>query len=168
MAKDHLMYLAKVITHKWFVFIECFRIGVPIHLAILHDWTKFLPIEWFAYVHTFYDQFGVPRIVRDKTGYYDPKGLSTEFDYAWLHHQRTNKHHWQYWYLINDTDGEYCLKIPRVYMLEMIADWRGAGRAYGNPNTPEWYRANKDKIKLHPETRREIEAILGLDSQHAG
>ena len=160
--KAHWVYLKKVFRHKWFVFWECVKLGVPLHLAILHDWSKFLPSEWSSYVHTFYNSDGSARKLRDSTGYYDPKGINAEFDLAWLHHQKRNKHHWQYWYLINDTDGEYCIPMPPVYLCEMIADWNGAGLAYGNPNTREWYYANKDKMKLHPETRAEVERFLGI------
>jgi hypothetical protein len=37
----------------------------------------------------------------------------------------------------------------------------GAGKAItGKDNTDEWYRANYDKIKLHPETRLWIDFQL--------
>lgn len=39
----------------------------------------------------------------------------------------------------------------------MIADWMGAGRALGKPDTALWYAQNYDKIKLHPETRTLID-----------
>ena len=43
---------------------------------------------------------------------------------------------------------------------EMIADWRGAGQAQGQPDTQRWYLANKDKMQLHPETREWIEKCI--------
>jgi len=54
------------------------------------------------------------------------------------------------------------LPMPHKYILEMVADWRGAGRAYGNPDTQNWYRLNKDKMILHQDTRREVEELLGI------
>lgn len=54
--------------------------------------------------------------------------------------------------------------MPDVYMREMLADWRGAGRALGKSNTWEWYADNKDKILLNPVTRAWIEAEL--EQQH--
>jgi hypothetical protein len=55
--------------------------------------------------------------------------------------------------------------IPDVYMREMLADWRGAGRALGKPNTWEWYEANKDKMLLNAVTRAWIEAELEKENQ---
>jgi len=43
---------------------------------------------------------------------------------------------------------------------EMLADWRGAGRMQGTPNTAAWYGANGQKMLLHPDTRDWIEANL--------
>jgi hypothetical protein len=43
---------------------------------------------------------------------------------------------------------------------EMVADWMGAGRALGKPDTRAWYEANKDKMILHPATRRRVEMLL--------
>jgi hypothetical protein len=43
---------------------------------------------------------------------------------------------------------------------EMVADWMGAGRALGKPDTRGWYEANKDKQQLHPETRALVERLL--------
>ncbi|NPV54659.1 MAG: hypothetical protein HPY71_14285 [Firmicutes bacterium] len=57
-------------------------------------------------------------------------------------------------------------KSTKVYPMsdaaqkEMLADWRGAGRAQGKPDTIAWYRANRDKMLLHPATREWIEKQL--------
>jgi len=34
--------------------------------------------------------------------------------------------------------------MPEKYQREMLADWYSAGRAYGNPNTAEWYLEKED------------------------
>ena len=52
------------------------------------------------------------------------------------------------------------LPIPLVFLREMIADWRGAGRVQNTPNTRKWYETNKDKLYLHPDTRTMVELIL--------
>ncbi len=88
------------------------------------------------------------------------------FDAAWNHHQKANKHHWQYWCLAMDDDPDLVLPMPDRYRREMLADWRGAGRAYtGSDNTREWYLERRDKMraKLHPETRAWIEGELGVE-----
>ena len=52
--------------------------------------------------------------------------------------------------------------MPERYIREMIADWRGAGRAYGNPNTVAWYNQNKDKQIMHADTRKRVEELLNI------
>lgn len=84
--KRHWSYLKAVVRHKWFVFLACFRFGVPIWSAILHDWDKFMPDEWLPYARTFYAPDGSKQYVE-----------SVDFARAWMKHQHRNKHHWQYW-----------------------------------------------------------------------
>ena len=143
-------YLKHLLRHKWFVFLYACEYGIP-WLGIIHDFSKFLPWEFFPYAKYFYP--GDSPNNRDH-------GL--DFDVAWNHHQKHNKHHWQYYLLTNDNDVPQTrpLSIPERYILELISDWRGAGRAYGNPNTLDWYNENKHKQTIHPDTRKRIEELL--------
>jgi hypothetical protein len=43
----------------------------------------------------------------------------------------------------------------------MLADWLALARVFNNPGD-KWYQGNRDKIKLHPDTRAWIEEQLGL------
>lgn len=142
---DLLRYLGALLRHKWFVFVEACKLGIPF-LGIIHDWSKFLPSEFIPYARYFY---GI--------------GSKKKFNEAWLHHQHRNKHHWQRWMLTLDSassDGKiHALPMPDRYRREMLADWHGAGRAYGSP-TKKWYRQNKDQIHLHRETREWIEKMI--------
>lgn len=46
-------------------------------------------------------------------------------------------------------------------MLEMVADWIGAGIAItGKMEVWEWYKANRNNMTLHPETRNDVEMLL--------
>jgi hypothetical protein len=144
--------------HKWFVFLACLKLGVPLRLAIFHDISKFRPSEWFPYVNFFHVK---KSSIRDKTGYYKPYDTGDkEFDFAWLLHQKANKHHWQWWILPMDEEGIQVLEMPNVYIREMICDWIGAGMAQGTPDILAWYKVNKHKLQLHPDTRWEVERIL--------
>ncbi len=155
--KSHLKYLSYVLRHKWFVFIECCKLGIPWR-GLVHDLSKFSPTEWTPYVETFYGKKPSPR---DASGAYDPSKIGGAFDMAWLHHQHCNRHHWQWWILRGDQDAQKILPMPLVYLKEMLADWRGAGKAItGEDNTPEWFAKNKDKMALHPDSRRWIEEQL--------
>lgn len=184
--KRHWQYLKYVLRHKWFVFKACLQLGVPLWIAILHDWDKFLPDEWLPYARTFYAPDGTKRYQEN-----------VDFARAWMKHQHRNKHHWQYWLMVDGiplsaTDmlvwdrgqiqkvvefyrvGQFvdyrledpspvlieCLPMPDVYRREMLADWRGAGAANGMPDTALWYHGNKNKMKLDIETRAWIEAEL--------
>lgn len=53
------------------------------------------------------------------------------------------------------------LPMPEKYAREMVADWSGAGRALGHGNdVVPWYRKNKDKMQLHPDTRVLVEELV--------
>ena len=152
-------YLWAVLRHKWFVFLECRKLGIP-WLGIIHDLSKFLPSEFGPYARYFYGPY--PRDDEHK-----PVSVVTGFNVAWLHHQHRNRHHWQRWLLTMDSargsDKIVPFPMPDRYRKEMLADWRGAGRAYGNSNTAEWYRENRDQIQLDAETRYWLEKRLFMD-----
>ena len=152
----YIRYLRKLLLHKWFVFIECCKLGIP-WLGVVHDWSKFLPSEFIPYANRF-------------CGQQDSTSAST-FDTAWLHHQKRNKHHWQYWMLTNDDFLKGKVNIvkpiymPRKYEKEMLADWRGASHAYtGGDNPLDWYMERRERFGwvLHPATVLWIEEQLGI------
>lgn len=157
--KPHLQYARYVIRHKYFVMQEGIKLGVSLYQLIIHDWHKMTPGEWFPYVETFYGEKPSPR---RKDGGYDPNAVSDAFDLAWLRHQKRGKHHWQYWCLPKDDGTLKVLAMPDKYRREMLADWRGAGRAIsGSDDCLGWYDVNRDKMCLHSETRAWIERQLG-------
>ena len=162
----HWKYLKYVLRHKWYVFLWCCRYGIPL-AGIVHDLSKFLPVEWFPYVDKFYGgpypeaNHGDVRLWFDDK--YTQSWVDRRFDEAWNHHQKANPHHWQYWVLREDSGATKALKMPHRYMLEMLADWRGASMAIkGKDETNSWYCKNRSKIILHPETKRWIESHLGF------
>ncbi len=157
----HLRYLSYVLRHKWFVFLAGLQLGVPIWRLILHDWTKFMPREWFPYANYFY---GGGR-TREKMGQYNIDEAPLDFELAWNHHQKWNDHHWQWWIRFGDDGTVLVMRMSDVARREMLADWRGAGRALGKPDTTAWYRENWRKMMLHPDTRRWIENSLMTPDQ---
>jgi hypothetical protein len=160
--RRHIEYAKYLIRHKWFVFLAGWNLGIPL-LALMHDNSKFRPSEWFPYARFFYEPDGTKRTKRDKTGYYKPTDTgNADFDFAWLLHQKRNKHHWQWWVLPEDGGGIKVLEMPDKYRREMIADWIGAGQAQGTPDTRHWYIANRHKMQLHPTTRALVEDYLYL------
>ena len=148
----YLRYLRNVIVHKWFVFIAGWYCGVSLWRCLIHDWSKFTWIEFINYARRF------------NSGVYDKAAHGVGFDRAWLHHQRLNLHHWESWCQVTHT-GEFPalrpIQMPEKYVREMVADWWAAGRGYeGRWKLPEWYAENKNKIRLHPTTRRRVEELI--------
>ena len=139
---------------------ECFKRGL-IWQGLMHDLSKFFPDEFFPYANHFFTKGKKP--ARDKTGYCKPTDTGDPaFDFAWLLHQKRNKHHWQWWVQPDDCEGVVILPMPDKYILEMFCDWLGAGRAQGfeSGTIDQWYASNKNKLQLHPNTRKKIEEIL--------
>ena len=150
----HIKYLKYVVVHRWFVFLECCKYGIP-WLGIIHDISKFRPDEWFPYANFFY---GKNIVIRDNTGYYKPTDTGNKrFDFAWLLHQKRNKHHLQWWILPEDEGKLKVLPIPIKYCKEMLCDWIGAGKAQESSSVSCWYNKNSYKMTLHRETRLWIE-----------
>jgi hypothetical protein len=154
----YLKYLCYLLRHKWFVFLECLKLGVPLWAAIVHDWQKFTPAEFGTYAVNFFGSW-------DKDD--RPQWLVDAFERAWVHHLHYGPHHWDYWLSRDGVDGlnrgYKALEMPDRYRREMLADWRGAGRAIsGKDDTAAWYVKKRDEIILHPKTREWIEHQLGV------
>lgn len=132
---------------------------------MVHDFSKFMPCEWFPYVEKFYGK-KVDKDEPDDYRYWSARGpIEAAFEHAWNHHQKANKHHWQYWLLTNDSDApkHKPMQMPKAFVLEMVADWMGAGRAItGKWEFFAWYQANKGKIILQEQTRTDVESLLVL------
>jgi hypothetical protein len=153
-------YFIITVKHKWFVFLAGIKVKANIWDLITHDLSKFSLAEIPHYQRQFFGKADQP----------------LQFSYAWNHHQKCNKHHWEYWVPITGhTRGGYgdmqALPIPERYIREMIADWMGAGRAYEgkypNPSEWKWLNSNKDKIfsHCHQDTVNLINKIIFGDGR---
>ena len=158
--KPYIQYLNYVVRHKWYVFLECVKLGIPWR-GITHDLSKFRPSEFFPYAAHFYGYKKEITETRDKTGYYKPTDTGDPaFDKAWHYHAHRNRHHWQ-WHLQPTEDiANKVFEMEADDITEMVADWRGAGKAQGFATVKEWYKQNKNRMVFGPNTRREVEALL--------
>lgn len=134
-----------LIHHKWLIFWEGLRLGLPLPLLLLHDWSKILPDELLPMCRSF-------RL--DSNGKYYWEHSEEQKKFQELHWSR-NKHHWQRW-----VRKGIARKIPDIYIREMVADWRAVGLDPGNIPLDEWYGNNRGKIILHPDSRRRLESLL--------
>lgn len=112
-----------------------------------HDYSKWDDEEYFAYCEYFYGE---------KT----PE-VELEFDYAWLHHQHNNPHHWQHWLLREDDGGLKALEMPYLDVIEMVCDhWAFSWVKDNLYEIFDWYDKNKGKMVLHENTKSLYEDIL--------
>lgn len=139
--------------HKYFVFLAGLELNVPIFQLVIHDWDKFTPRMFKAYAKCFYTESGEKQYQE-----------SEEFAITWNRHQKINKHHWQAHLLTWDRGATEALPMEENDIREMVADWKGAGRAYGTPDTVAWYqkRVGSPSLVLHPKTQKRVEELLGI------
>lgn len=110
-----------------------------------HDISKYGPAEYVPYDEYFY---GTPN--------------KNKFDRAWLHHIHHNPHHWQHWLLMQDDGTFKALEMPKVHVIEMVADWWSFSWRSGNLSEVfDWYAGHEGRIILHPKTKEYVETILG-------
>jgi hypothetical protein len=81
------------------------------------------------------------------------------FELAWHHHKMNNPHHPEHWLNPTKRGNLEILPMPKIYILEMVADWIGAGRSYGN-ELKDWLPNNLHNFLFHRETRRDLTTIL--------
>lgn len=136
--------LLYILDHKLNVLIECWKEGLYIQ-GITHDLSKFLPQEFLPYAKKFF--FDGQKNVNDEL----------KWKYAWLRHQHSNKHHWEYW--VVDPNNKQAIPMPKKYLIEMVCDWRSFSRKWGKKVKPTTLDLS-DKILLHPDSKKELEIIL--------
>ena len=174
--KKHLAYARYVWRHKVAVFKAGRRLGVPLWRLLVHDLSKLRPDEWRAYAEWFYGYQGgswyaLKKQQREHPTWAGPYALMIQhqaaFNRAWNLHQKRNDHHWQFWLLTEDSGKEMPLVMSEAALLEMLADWMGAGmaiRGHGLDRAPDetraWYVENEERMRLADWTRQTLESML--------
>lgn len=105
-----------------------------------HDKSKYSAEEFQAYRKNFF-----PINEEEK------QNNKEAFDKAWEHHWTNNTHHWQ------NREGSEEVNVVAVF--EMIIDWMAMGYKF-NDTAIEYYKKNKEEIKLNEYEREITEAIL--------
>jgi hypothetical protein len=114
---------------------------------LLHDLSKFSDNESFGYAEY---NFKEPQ-----------PHTKMAFECAWHHHKMNNPHHPEHWLNPNRSGELEILPMQNIYILEMIADWIGAGRTYGS-TLEQWLPGNFHKFKFHPQTLVTVISILSI------
>ena len=159
-AWDHFRTITK---HRMMVMHYCFRVGLY-RQGLLHDLSKYSPSEFLVGCRYYQGNRSPNDAEREKTG------VST----AWLHHKGRNRHHFEYWidYSLDKKHVIMGAKMPRKYVAEMVMDRISAsrnymGKAYTDQAPLEYFLRGKDKLWfIHPETKRELEALLRILGDH--
>ena len=143
-------YLVKHITLTEMVYrlllLELYDLDLTEENLIYHDYSKFSKVEFLTYTNYFYNE-------KDKN--------EDDFKKAWNKHQKQNRHHWQYWLLIEDNGKMIPLEMDHKKVVEMIADWISAGYCITKRlDVFDWYKNNKNQIILHSNTRKFLEESL--------
>lgn len=148
----------KTITHhKYLVMKGCFSVGLYWQ-GLLHDLSKYMPSEFRAGVKYYQGDRSPNNAQREIFGYSE----------AWLHHKGRNKHHYEYWtdYNVHGT-GEIIIpvKMPINYIVEMFMDRVAASKVYNKEDYKDsdpinYYMKSKDRMLMHPETRKLLESLL--------
>jgi len=136
-------YFKYILEHKKNVGIECLKMGLFIH-AITHDLSKFRPSEFIPYAKFFYSK-------NRANNYKQSDEDDPNFQKGWNHHQKRNRHHWNYWVSVTRQDEVIPVEMPMKYVRQMVADWNGMSRKFGG-TTEEYFNKNKGSMILHPKT----------------
>lgn len=151
--KNHFITITR---HKLMVMDLCFKIGL-IKQGFLHDLSKYSPTEFSTGIK-YYQGNRSPNAIE-----------KLEFGYskAWLHHKGRNKHHFEYWIDFSLVEGEGLIgmKMPLVYVLEMVCDRIAASKIYSgskySTSTPwDYYFSREKEIIIHEESRALLEKLL--------
>ena len=166
-------YSNKVVPHKAAVFkagwetlngVQKERPGYWFKRLLFHDLSKFSKAESAYAFHNF----------KDKSAN-SPEQIEA-FELAWHHHKLNNSHHPEHWWKVNRDGSTEVLPMPHDDVVEMVADWIGAGKTYGN-TLESWLTdpkagnglGNLATFVFHEKTIASLQPLLelvtGLESQ---
>lgn len=145
-------YTNTVVPHKvavfkagWELRYEVDNLEKWIWQLLEHDLSKFSQEE-SAYAYYLFN------------GDHHPKTIQN-FRLAWHHHKHHNPHHPEYWFSVGKKGDTYPLDMPNEYIVEMLADWVGAGQVYGN-TLEEWLPDNLHTFWFSKKTSARLKDLL--------
>ena len=148
--ESNVKYICGVLLHKWYVFLESWKLGIPWR-GLLHDISKFCVNE------------RGPRVKSICTT--DARGMmsvSDDLALSWIHHYHKNPHHWQWWVTTLDDGTTRVLPMSDQYRREMLAEWRTVSRIPSRMDVVSWYIQNRNRMILHAKTRQWVETQIGI------
>ena len=150
-------HFCTITHHKLLVMQGCFKVGL-IRQGLTHDLSKYSPIEFWNGAKYYQGDRSPNAAEREDKGYSE----------AWMHHKGRNRHHYEYWQDLNLETRRYGpVEMPRRYLVEMVMDRRAACMTYQGknykPSSPlEYFLRSKERLQMHPETKKQLEYILTM------
>ncbi len=145
-----------VIPHK----IEVFNAGIELFKKLPQrcgiDEFEFVDNLW---MHDLSKFSGIEAIGYSGWNFKTKSGNKTCFDWAWNHHKNHNPHHPEFWLSVGRGGEIEVLRMPDIYVAEMVADWIGAGKTYGN-TLEQWLPENLHKFKMHQDSLIFLSEVL--------
>lgn len=135
-----------------------------------HDDSKYSNEEFEPYRRHF-DPTEKEKMI-DKDNEEIAKLVEEEYEKAWEHHYKNNKHHPEYWRFVErkdgnvvpiDTPSEVGEEMDLVSLLHMVCDWSGMSLKFRNKLSPvSWYntQAKDERAVLNPKTKEALKIIL--------
>lgn len=154
---EYWLHFKYTMRHKWYVMCYCFQEGLYWQ-GITHDLSKFTLSEFPQYAQYYFTE--------------ETDKKYAMFCAARRHHETHNPHHWEHWIKTSSEcvfgimlPVRYIYNMPDKYVLEMICDWRAAGKAKGTSDgsfksATLYYEQSKHRMTLSDATRRKLEAIF--------
>ena len=147
-----------ITRHRHAVIYHAFKAGIPVR-GLLHDLSKYMPIEFFTGGKYYTDGTKSPNEAeRQDYGY----------SKAWMHHKGRNRHHFEYWTDYNpQTKKLEPVEMPVKFVKEMFCDRVAASKIYQKENYNEaqpieYFQRGKDRRFIHPKTSALIEEWLEM------
>lgn len=152
--KKLIKHLNVVIRHKFWVFYNCFKVGLFFR-GLVHDLSKFEPLEFNR---------SVKYVCGNKSQTVKEREYNEGYSLITVTHTHKNKHHWQYWV---DYDKDFIIikKMPFKYALEFVLDMMAASKTYNKKNYSierviDFFETRKSHYLLHPMTKKFVSSIL--------
>lgn len=131
----------------------------------LHDRSKFLPEEFYAYRVKFHPTDNEKKRMEEDIDFLNK--VKEDFDKAWEHHYKNNDHHTRYWLVPNQQDkGFHYTDMPLHAILHMICDWCAMSIKFDGDavKVVDWYnnKADKEKSEMTEKTKSTVEELLKM------
>lgn len=148
-------HLKTVHLHRKEVRRCCFACGLYWQ-GLIHDLSKYSFVELNESIRFYNGQHSPYNEVKKQYG----------FAYGWLHHKGRNRHHWEYWFDVQN--GKYvAIEMPYRYLIESVCDRVAACKTYEKENYTQrsaltYYETRQERYLMHPTTSQKLYQLLKL------